>query len=149
MVDARLKDGSRVNVIIPPLALNGPTMTIRKFSKKPFTAQNLIDFGSAAPKMLDFLEACVKGRLNVVVAGGTGSGKTTLLNVLSSFIPEEERIVTIEDSAEIKLNQDHVVTLESRPANTEGRGQVDIRDLVKNAKSIFNSLLMACLHSPL
>ncbi len=133
MVDARLKDGSRVNVILPPLSLNGPVLTIRKFSKKPFTVQNLIDFGSMSPKMASFLEACVKGRLNIIVSGGTGSGKTTLLNVLSSFIPGDERIVTIEDAAEIQLNQDHVVTLESRPPNTEGRGQITIRDLVRNA----------------
>jgi len=133
MVDARLKDGSRVNVIIPPLSLSGPVMTIRKFSQTPFTSQDLINFGSVSPKMISFLEACVKGRLNIVVSGGTGSGKTTLLNVLSSFIPWDERIVTIEDAAEIQLNQTHVVTLESRPDNTEGRGEVNIRDLVKNA----------------
>lgn len=133
MVDARLKDGSRVNVILPPLSLVGPVMTIRKFSKIPFTANKLVEFGSLSPKMVAFLEACVKGRLNIIVSGGTGSGKTTLLNVLSSFIPEDERIVTIEDAAEIQLNQEHVVSLESRPANTEGRGQVTIRDLVRNA----------------
>lgn len=133
MVDARLKDGSRVNVILPPLSLVGPVITIRKFSKIPFTAQNLIDFGSISPKMVSFLEACVKGRLNIIVAGGTGSGKTTLLNVLSGFIPEDERIVTIEDAAEVQLKQTHVVTLESRPPNTEGRGQITIRDLVRNA----------------
>lgn len=133
MVDARLKDGSRVNVIIPPLSLSGPILTIRKFSKKPFTADNLIDFGSLSPKMVSFLEACVRGRLNVIVSGGTGSGKTTLLNVLSGFIPSDERIVTIEDAAEIQLSQDHVITLESRPSNTEGRGQVTIRDLVRNS----------------
>lgn len=133
MVDARLKDGSRVNVIIPPLSLIGPVMTIRKFSKIPFTTKNLIQFGSTSPKMMSFLEACVKGRLNIIVSGGTGSGKTTLLNVLSSYIPENERIVTIEDAAEIKLSQNHVVTLESRPTNTEGRGEVNIRDLVRNA----------------
>lgn len=133
MVDARLADGSRVNAVIPPISLIGPVITIRKFSKKPITAQNLIDFGSASPKMLSFLEACVKGRLNIVVAGGTGSGKTTLLNVLSGFIPENERIVTIEDAAELQLHQDHVITLESRPANLEGRGQIGIRELVKNA----------------
>lgn len=133
MVDARLKDGSRVNVIIPPLSLTGPILTIRKFSKKPFTADNLIDFGSLSPKMVSFLEACVRGRLNVIVSGGTGSGKTTLLNVLSGFIPSDERIVTIEDAAEIQLSQDHVITLESRPSNTEGRGQVTIRDLVRNS----------------
>lgn len=133
MVDARLKDGSRVNVILPPLSLVGPVLTIRKFSKIPFTAAKLVEFGSVSPKMVAFLEACVKGRLNIIVSGGTGSGKTTLLNVLSSFIPEEERIVTIEDAAEIQLNQNHVITLESRPANTEGRGQVSIRDLVRNS----------------
>ena len=133
MVDARLKDGSRVNVILPPLSLVGPVITIRKFSKKPFTAANLVEFGSLSNKMVSFLEACVKGRLNIIVSGGTGSGKTTLLNVLSGFIPSDERIVTIEDAAEIQLGQDHVVTLESRPANTEGRGQVSIRDLVRNA----------------
>ena len=133
MVDARLKDGSRVNVILPPLSLVGPVVTIRKFSKTPYTAQNLIDFGSVSPKMVNFLEACVKGRLNIIVSGGTGSGKTTLLNVLSGYIPPDERIITIEDAAEIQLNQEHVVTLESRPANTEGRGQVTIRDLVRNA----------------
>ncbi|NLW10720.1 MAG: CpaF family protein [Clostridiaceae bacterium] len=133
MVDARLKDGSRVNVIIPPLSLSGPILTIRKFSKKPFNADNLIEFGSLSPKMVSFLEACVRGRLNVIVSGGTGSGKTTLLNVLSGFIPSDERIVTIEDAAEIQLSQDHVITLESRPPNAEGRGQVTIRDLVRNS----------------
>ena len=133
MVDARLKDGSRVNVILPPLSLVGPVITIRKFSKTPFTAQNLIDFGSVSPKMISFLEACVKGRMNIIVSGGTGSGKTTLLNVLSGYIPVDERIITIEDAAEIQLSQTHVVTLESRPANTEGKGQVTIRDLVRNA----------------
>ncbi|MEX1308049.1 MAG: CpaF family protein [Eubacteriales bacterium] len=132
MVDARLKDGSRVNVIIPPLALTGPTMTIRKFSKTPFTAENLVAFGSLSPKMVGFLAAAVKGRMNIIVSGGTGSGKTTLLNVLSSYIPVNERIVTVEDAAEIQLTQPHVVTLEARPANTEGRGEVSIRDLVKN-----------------
>jgi len=133
MVDARLKDGSRVNVILPPLSLIGPVLTIRKFSKIPFTAAKLVEYGSLSPKMVAFLEACVKGRLNIIVSGGTGSGKTTLLNVLSSFIPDDERIVTIEDAAEIQLGQDHVISLESRPANTEGRGQVSIRDLVRNA----------------
>ena len=133
MVDARLRDGSRVNVILPPLSLVGPVMTIRKFSKTPFTAAKLVEFGSISPKMVAFLEACVKGRLNIIVSGGTGSGKTTLLNVLSSFIPDDERIVTIEDAAEIQLLQDHVISLESRPANTEGRGQVTIRDLVRNS----------------
>ena len=133
MVDARLKDGSRVNVIIPPLALRGPTVTIRKFAKEAFTIDDLIRFGTLTNSMATFIRACVRGRLNVVVSGGTGSGKTTTLNVLSSFIPEDERIVTIEDAAELQLNQEHVVTLEARPANVEGRGQVTIRDLVINA----------------
>ncbi len=133
MVDARLQDGSRVNCVIPPLSLVGPVITIRKFSRKPFTTADLIRFGSVSPRMLAFLEACVKGRLNMIVSGGTGSGKTTLLNVLSGFIPDDERIVTIEDAAEIQLRQQHVVTLESRPANLEGKGQISIRDLVRNA----------------
>lgn len=133
MVDARLADGSRVNAIIPPLSLIGPVLTIRKFGKKPITAQQLLQFGSLTPDMLQFLEACVKGKLNIVVAGGTGSGKTTLLNVLSSYIPEDERIVTIEDAAEVQLKQEHVITLEARPANLEGKGAVTIRNLVKNA----------------
>jgi pilus assembly protein CpaF len=133
MVDARLKDGSRVNVIIPPLALRGPTVTIRKFSKEAFTIDDLIRFGTLTDEMAKFVRACVRGRLNVVVSGGTGSGKTTTLNVLSSFIPEDQRIVTIEDAAELQLAQEHVVTLEARPANVEGRGQVTIRDLVINA----------------
>lgn len=132
MVDARLKDGSRVNAIIPPLALKGPTITIRKFSKDPLKIDDLIRFGTLTPEMAKFLEACVKGRLNIVVSGGTGSGKTTTLNVLSSFIPNDERIVTCEDAAELQLRQEHVVTLESRPANIEGKGAVSIRDLVKN-----------------
>ncbi len=133
MVDARLKDGSRVNVIIPPLSLVGPVITIRKFSKKPFTIGDLVSFGSLTHKMAAFLEASVRGSLNIMVSGGTGSGKTTLLNVLSGFIPQGERIVTLEDAAELQLNQPHVVTLESRPANMEGKGAVTIRDLVKNA----------------
>lgn len=132
MVDARLKDGSRVNAIIPPLALNGPTVTIRKFSKDPLKIEDLIRFGTVTPEMAKFVEACVKARLNIVVSGGTGSGKTTTLNVLSSFIPDDERIVTCEDAAELQLRQEHVVTLESRPANIEGKGAVGIRDLVKN-----------------
>lgn len=133
MVDARLADGSRVNIIIPPLALNGPTITIRKFSKIPLTVVDLIKYGSASPKMMSFLEACVKGRLNIIVSGGTGSGKTTLLSILSGYIPDNERIVTIEDAAELQLRQDHVVTLESRPANIEGAGEITIRDLVRNS----------------
>ncbi len=133
MVDARLLDGSRVNAVIPPISLVGPVITIRKFGKKPITAKKLIDFGSCNPKMMAFMEAAVKGKLNIIVAGGTGSGKTTLLNVLSSFIPEDERIVTIEDAAELQLKQEHLVTLESRPSNLEGKGAITIRSLVKNA----------------
>src|SRR6202023_972039 len=133
MVDARLKDGSRVNVIIPPLALRGPTVTIRKFAKEGLEVEDLVRFGWITEDMIRFLEACVRGRLNVVVSGGTGSGKTTTLNILSSFIPGDERIVTIEDAAELQLRQEHVVTLETRPANVEGRGRITIRDLVINA----------------
>jgi pilus assembly protein CpaF len=133
MVDARLPDGSRVNVVIPPLALEGPLVTIRKFAADPLTVEDLIDFGTISPEAAEFLEACVKGRLNIIVSGGTGTGKTTTLNVLSSFIPVTERIVTIEDAAELQLHQKHVLRLESRSANIEGRGQVTIRDLVRNA----------------
>lgn len=133
MCDARLPDGSRVNVIVPPLSLVGPVVTIRKFGKKPITAQQLVKFGSITQNMLSFLEACVKGKLNIIVSGGTGSGKTTLLNVLSSFINDDERIVTIEDAAEVQLKQEHVITLEARPANLEGKGAITIRNLVKNA----------------
>ncbi len=122
MVDARLSDGSRVNAVIPPLSLKGPLLTIRRFSKVPLTVNDLIGFGSLTYKMASFLEACVKGRLNIVISGGTGSGKTTLLNILSSYIPHDERIITIEDAAELQLRQDHVLTLESRPANLEGKG---------------------------
>ncbi len=132
MVDARLPDGSRVNAIIPPLALNGPTITIRKFAKDPLTIEDLIRFGTLTREMAQFIEACVKARLNIVVSGGTGSGKTTSLNVLSAFIPDDERIITVEDAAELQLRQQHVVTLESRPPNIEGKGAVTIRDLVKN-----------------
>jgi pilus assembly protein CpaF len=131
-VDARLADGSRVNAIIPPLSLSGPVLTIRKFAKIPFTVENLIDFGTITPEAIEFLKACVISRLNVVVSGGTGSGKTTFLNVLSGFIPDDERIVTIENAAELQLRQEHVVTLESRPPNIEGKGEVSIRDLVIN-----------------
>ncbi len=131
-VDARLPDGSRVNAIIPPLALNGPTLTIRKFEKDPLTIEDLVRFGSLSPEVAEFLKACVMARLNAVVSGGTGSGKTTLLNVLSSFIPNDERIITVENAAELQLRQEHVVTLESRPANIEGKGEVSIRDLVIN-----------------
>ncbi|HMQ30628.1 MAG TPA: CpaF family protein, partial [Chloroflexaceae bacterium] len=133
MVDARLPDGSRVNAIIPPLCLNGPSLTIRKFSKQPLMVDDLIAKGALTPEAAEFLRACVVAQLNVVVAGGTGSGKTTLLNVLSSFIPDDERIITIENAAELKLQQRHVVTLESRPANLEGKGEISIRDLVINS----------------
>ena len=133
LVDARLADGSRVNAIVPPLSLIGPCVTIRKFTKNPLSIDNLVGFGTLSEEMAEFLEACVKARLNIMVSGGTGSGKTTTLNVLSSFIPDKERIVTIEDAAELRLQQQHVVTLESRPANLEGRGAITIRDLVRNA----------------
>jgi len=133
MVDARLPNGSRVNAIIPPLAIDGPTITIRKFAEDPFKVEDLINFGTMNSKMAELLKICVEGRLNIVVSGGTGSGKTTTLNVLSSFIPETDRIVTIEDAAELQLSQIHVVRLETRPANTEGKGEVTIRDLVKNS----------------
>jgi len=132
-VDARLPDGSRVNAIIPPIALNGPTLTIRKFSRDPLTVEDLIRFGTFTAEMAVFLKACVEARLNVVVSGGTGSGKTTMLNVLSSFIPADERIITIENAAELQLRQDHVVRLESRPSNIEGKGEISIRDLVINS----------------
>src|SRR5918999_200833 len=125
MVDARLPDGSRVNAIIPPLSVDGPTLTIRKFSKDPYQVEDLIQFGTLTAEIAELLSACVRGRLNVLVTGGTGTGKTTMLNVLSSFIPSDERIVTIEDSVELQLRQDHVVRLESRPANIEGKGQVE------------------------
>lgn len=133
MVDARLPDGSRVNAVIPPVALKGPNITIRKFSDVPLKVSDLISFNSLSYPMAAFLEACVKGKCNMIVSGGTGSGKTTLLNVLSSYIPEDERIVTIEDAAELRLGQKHVITLESRPANVEGTGTITIRDLVKNS----------------
>ena len=133
MVDARLSDGSRVNAIIHPVSLVGPVLTIRKFAKDPISISDLISFGSISPPIIKFLEACVKGKLNIIVTGGTGSGKTTLLNILSGFIPENERIITIEDAAELQLRQEHVITLESRPANTEGQGQITIRSLVRNA----------------
>ena len=133
LVDARLADGSRVNIIIPPLSLVGPTVTIRKFSKTALSIHDLVSFGTLNDDMAMFLDACVKARLNILVSGGTGSGKTTTLNVLSSFIPHTDRIVTIEDAAELRLQQTHVVTLESRPANLEGHGAITIRDLVRNA----------------
>lgn len=133
MVDARLPDGSRVNAIIPPSAIDGPTITIRKFSKKKLTVEDLIQYGSLTPQMSDFLQACVQARLNIIVSGGTGSGKTTLLNVLSNFIPNQDRIVTIEDSAELQLAKPHIVRLESKPADPDGSGRVTIRDLVVNS----------------
>ena len=132
-VDARLQDGSRVNAVIPPISLVGPVLTIRKFSKNPITIDQLIQFGSITAEAVQFLKACVEARLNILISGGTGSGKTTLLNVMSSFIPNDERILTIENAAELQLRQEHVVTLESRPPNIEGRGEVSIRDLVINA----------------
>ena len=133
MVDARLPDGSRVNAIIPPLAVDGPVLTVRKFATDPFQVQDLVAMGSFSQETADLLAACVRGRLNLLVTGGTGTGKTTMLNVLSSFIPDDERVVTIEDSVELQMHQHHVVRLESRPANAEGRGAVAIRDLVRNA----------------
>ncbi len=133
MVDARLPDGSRVNAIIPPLSLKGPTLTIRKFSRDPYTMNDLISFGTLSPKAAQFLAACVKGKLNILISGGTGTGKTTTLNAMSAFVPGEERIVTIEDAAELQLQQEHVITLESRPPNIEGKGEVRIRELVRNA----------------
>jgi pilus assembly protein CpaF len=133
LVDARLEDGSRVNAVIPPLAVSGSTLTIRKFSADPLTVDDLVRFGSLSPEMAQLLDACVAAHLNILVSGGTGTGKTTLLNVLSSFIPEGERIITIEDAVELQLQQTHVVRLESRPANIEGRGEITIRDLVKNS----------------
>jgi pilus assembly protein CpaF len=133
MVDARLPDGSRVNAIIPPLSLRGPTLTIRKFSRDPYTMDDLINFGTLTPKAAHFLAACVQGKLNMLISGGTGTGKTTTLNALSAYVPGDERIVTIEDAAELQLQQEHVITLEARPANIEGQGEVKIRELVRNA----------------
>jgi pilus assembly protein CpaF len=133
MVDARLKDGSRVNAVIPPLALKGPSITIRKFSKRKLESQDLLRFGSANREMIEFMKVMVEHRKNVVISGGTGSGKTTLLNILSNFIPRGERIVTIEDAAELQLHHPNLVSLESRPANIEGKGQIAIRDLVRNS----------------
>jgi len=133
LVDARLKDGSRVNAVIPPLAIRGPCITIRKFAKRSFTVDDLVNFGTMTPQIASFLQKCVLGRRNIVISGGTGSGKTTLLNVLSGFIPGDERIVTIEDAAELRLPQTHVVSLETKPSNLEGKGEYTIRDLVKNS----------------
>ena len=133
MVDARLPDGSRVNAVIPPVALRGATLTIRKFGKKPLVMEKLIQYGTLSEDMASFLESAVKGRMNIIISGGTGSGKTTLLNVLSSFIPEEERIITIEDAAELRLMQRHVVPMEARPAGIDGTGEISIRDMVRNS----------------
>jgi pilus assembly protein CpaF len=133
MVDARLPDGSRVNAVVPPIALDGSMLTIRKFAADPYTIDDLISFGTMTKPVADLLDACVRGRLDILISGGTGSGKTTTLNVLSSFLPDDERIVTIEDAAELQLHQQHVLRLESRPANAEGRGEITIRDLVRNA----------------
>src|SRR6266849_860173 len=133
MVDARLPDGSRVNAIIPPLAVDGPTITIRKFARDPFTVEDLVSFGTLIPEMVTFLQACIRTRLNIVVSGGTGSGKTTMLNVLSSFIPPTERVVTIEDPCELQMRQRHIIRLETRPPNVEGKGMVTQRDLVRNS----------------
>ena len=133
MVDARLPDGSRVNAIIPPLSLNGPVLSIRRFGVNPLTMENLLEYETLTPAMAEFLDACAKSRLNVLISGGTGSGKTTLLNCLSSFIPRQERLVTIEDSAELRLQQEHVIRLETRPSNIEGRGEITQRQLLRNA----------------
>jgi pilus assembly protein CpaF len=133
MVDARLPDGSRVNAIIPPLAVDGPTITIRKFARDPFTVEDLVSFGTLIPEMVTFLQACIRTRLNIVVSGGTGSGKTTMLNVLSSFIPPTERVVTIEDPCELQMRQRHIIRLETRPPNVEGKGMVTQRDLLRNS----------------
>jgi len=133
MVDARLPDGSRVNAVVPPIALDGSVLTIRKFAADPFTAADLIDFGTMSASSWDFISACVRGRLNILISGGTGSGKTTTLNVVSAAIPDDERIITIEDAAELQLNQEHVLRLEARPPNIEGRGQIAIRELVRNS----------------
>jgi len=133
LVDARLPDGSRINATVPPISVDGPTLTIRKFPDEPLTADDLLKFGTWSPEISYFLEKCVEGRINMIISGGTGSGKTTTLNVLSSFIPNNERIITIEDAAELKLKKSHIIRLESRPPNIEGKGQVTIRDLVKNS----------------
>ena len=133
MCDARLPDGSRVNAIIPPLALDGPSLTIRRFGSNPLTLEDLLNFGAFTPEMVMFLEGAIKARLNMIISGGTGSGKTTLLNTLSSFIPGDQRVLTIEDAAELQLQQEHVLRLETRPANIEGKGRVNATDLVKNA----------------
>ncbi|NCV44496.1 MAG: CpaF family protein, partial [Actinobacteria bacterium] len=133
LVDARLPDGSRVNAVVPPISIDGATLTIRKFAAEPFSTSDLIDFGTLTDESTEFLNACVQARLNILISGGTGSGKTTTLSVLSSLIPEDERIITVEDAAELRLNQPHVIRLESRPVNIEGEGLVSVRDLVRNA----------------
>jgi pilus assembly protein CpaF len=133
MVDARLPDGSRINAVVPPVAVDGSLLTIRKFATDPYEADDLVGFGTMTPEVADFLRGCVQARLNILVSGGTGAGKTTTLNVLSSFIPSDERIITVEDAAELQLHQEHVLRLESRPPNIEGRGEIRIRDLVRNA----------------
>jgi pilus assembly protein CpaF len=133
MVDARLLDGSRVNAVVPPISLDGASLTIRKFSTDPYTADDLISFGTMTKPVAELISACVRGRLNILISGGTGSGKTTSLNVLSSFVPGDERIVTIEDAAELQLHQDHVIRMESRPSNIEGRGAISVRELVRNS----------------
>jgi pilus assembly protein CpaF len=133
MVDARLADGSRVNAVVPPIAVDGSLLTIRKFATDPYEADDLVGFGTMTPELAEFLQGCVKARLNILVSGGTGAGKTTTLNVLSSFIPSDERIITVEDAAELQLHQEHVLRLEARPPNIEGRGEIRIRDLVRNA----------------
>jgi pilus assembly protein CpaF len=133
MVDARLPDGSRINAVVPPVALDGSMLTIRKFAVEPLTMGHLVHFGTMTPQVADLLRLCVQGRLNIVIGGGTGSGKTTTLNVLSAFVPADERIITIEDAAELQLRQDHVLRLESRPPNLEKRGEITIRELVRNA----------------
>jgi pilus assembly protein CpaF len=133
LVDARLPDGSRVNAVVPPVALDGSLLTIRKFATDPFTVDDLISFGTMTTPVAQLIQACVRGRLNIVIGGGTGSGKTTTLNVLSSFVPADERIITIEDAAELQLRQEHVIRMESRPPNLEGRGEIAVRDLVRNS----------------
>ena len=146
-VDARLPDGSRVNAIIPPISLVGPVLTVRKFARNPITLEQLIEFGTITPEGLQFLKACVESRLNLIISGGTGSGKTTLLNILSQFIPADERIITVENAAELQLRQEHVVTLESRPPNIEGRGEISIRDLVVNSLNTGHDGSMTTAHS--
>src|SRR5438094_658206 len=146
MVDARVRDGSRVNVVLPPLAIDGPCLTIPKFSRDKLRPEDLLGIGSASPEMIQFLSAAVRSKLSILVSGGTSSGKTTLLNILSGFIPADERIVTIEDSAELQLRQQHVIRLESRPPNVEGLGVVEIRDLVRNALGLHSATGKPSIH---